>query len=336
LLALFMKSSPRQPVWWVFTLALLLSIPHLTKATPVLFYSRLQSFGQYVAQAIAGDPIDPRQNAAYDPYRFPQAWLERIDGGTVDAIPIDIALVYINHLAYNPRPMIQSLTAYDEYLDRINFKKYASNTAPDYLLFSVGGAGDRLDERHPFFAETKTKIAIISRFQQAEKTDRLLLLERQPTIAKCEARLVAEGQSRLGKHIPLPTTGNILVIKPQIEYNLAGKLMRFFYQPPILKTVQRFKGGEIKRFRAILPMVSNGVIANRLVDDLATAEEFLETYGEGGREVRSISFETRDSWGFKKQYPYQIFEVSIDPTIRRDDTTELEACVAVISGAAVR
>ena len=327
LLVVFEKSTFRQPIFWAFVLAMLFSIQRLSNATPAFFYGQIQAFGEYIAQGISPKPMDPSQNPAYEAYRFPKEMLERIDDRTVDAIPIDIASVYINGLRYNPRPMIQSLTAYDEYLDLINFNKFASETAPDYLLFSVGD----IDERHPFFPETKTKIAILSRYRQVDKTDRFLLLEKQPQTAKCTVTLSREGEAKIGRSLSLPETQNILVLRPEIEYSLAGKLLRLFYQPPILKVALRLKGGDIARFRAILPMVNNGVIANRLVDDLSTAEQFLQNYGEGGREVKSINFETRDTWGFNKQYHYQIFEVSIDPTAQSDDSADLEACIAALS-----
>jgi len=327
LLVLFEKSTPRQPVFWVFALAMLFSLNRLSSATPGLFYEQLRAFGDYVAQAANPIPTDPRQNPVYDAYRFPDRILERIQDKSVDALPIDIAFIYINNLNYNPRPMIQSLTAYDEYLDRINFNKYASETAPDYLLFSVAD----IDERQPFFPETKTKLAILTRYRQVDKTDRFLLLEKQPRTAKCTVTLAQEGEAKIGRQITLPATRNLLVLRPEIEYNQVGKLMRLFYQPPILKVALRLKGGETKRYRAILPMVNNGVISNWLVDDLPTAEAFLQSYGGGGREVKAISFESRDSWGMKEWYHYQIFEVTIDPTIQVEGSTSLEACVAALS-----
>jgi hypothetical protein len=330
LLVLFEIPSPRQPIFWVFLLTLLFSIHHLTEATPMEFYKRVKSFGSYIAQAMRGDPSDPHQNPVYDAYRLPKALLERINGRTVDAIPIDIALVYINNLQYNPRPMIQSYSTYDEYLDLINFKKYASDTAPDFLLFSVGD----IDDRHPFFPETKTKIAILSRYRQVDKTDSFILLEKQPQMAKCKATLVKEGEARIDRFITLPNTKNILVLRPEIEYSLVGKLVRFFYQPPFLRVTLRFKNGESQEFRAILPIVNNGVIANRLVNDPDTAEQFLQTYGEGGQNVRMIRFETRDTWGIKPKYRYRIFEVVIDPTVQVDDSVDLDACIAVLSDGA--
>jgi len=60
-----------------------------------------------------------------------------IGNHSVDIIPAEVSKIYFNGLYYNPRPVIQSYTAYDGYLDNLNYEKYMSANAPDYVLFSI-------------------------------------------------------------------------------------------------------------------------------------------------------------------------------------------------------
>ena len=92
---------------------------------------------------------------------FSQRILKKIEEATVDIIPWDISYVFFNGLNYNPRPVIQSFVAYSENLDKLNANKYSSAESPDYVLYTMG----TIDNRHPFWDESKTKLAMLRNFK---------------------------------------------------------------------------------------------------------------------------------------------------------------------------
>jgi hypothetical protein len=93
--------------------------------------------------------------------RIPQKYVNIIGNSTVDIIPISISEIYYNNLNYDPRPVAQSYSAYDEYLDEKNYEKYISPTAPDYIIYTLNS----IDARDPFWDESITKTAMLTHYK---------------------------------------------------------------------------------------------------------------------------------------------------------------------------
>lgn len=93
--------------------------------------------------------------------RIPQKYLDKIDNNSVDIIPWEISEMYYNNLNYDPRPIIQSYNAFDEYLDEKNYEKYMSPTAPDFIVFALKS----IDFRYPFWDESITKRAMLTNYE---------------------------------------------------------------------------------------------------------------------------------------------------------------------------
>src|SRR5882724_5051114 len=100
-----------------------------------------------------------------------------IGDSTVDIIPVEISRIYFNGLRYDPRPVIQSYSAYNYYLDGLNCQKYRSPDAPEYILFSLNS----VDGRVPFFDESRTKLALIDRYRIVGNVEKDLLLKKRET-----------------------------------------------------------------------------------------------------------------------------------------------------------
>lgn len=93
--------------------------------------------------------------------KLPASITEVVGKSTVDIMPWEIAQIYYSELNYNPRPVVQSYSAYDEYLDNKNYEKYISESAPEYIIY----ANFSIDGRYPFWDESKTKRAILTHYE---------------------------------------------------------------------------------------------------------------------------------------------------------------------------
>jgi hypothetical protein len=214
---------------------------------------------------------------------------------SVDVIPSEISQVYFNDLKYNPRPIIQSYSAYNGYLDSLNQQKYLMERAPDYILFSLGS----IDDRYPFFDEAKTKLAILSRYDIDRKIDDQLLLK-----LRTNPRKLIEGKSKtinakLGQEIIIPRTSSLNFSKIKIEYSLLGKLKRLFFQPPHLIIRLTMENGEEYNYRAVVPILAGGVIINKFIDSNEEFELLLRSNGGMNSNITKIQFASSELGGFK-------------------------------------
>jgi hypothetical protein len=74
---------------------------------------------------------------------IPESILRQIGRHSVDVGTSEISYAIVNNLTYNPRPVIQTYTVFDNYLDKKNEAKYKGSTRPDFILLRL----ETLDER---------------------------------------------------------------------------------------------------------------------------------------------------------------------------------------------
>ena len=212
-----------------------------------------------------------------------------IGNSTVDIVPIEISKIYFNGFKYNPRPVIQSYSAYDEYLDNLNYEKYMSATAPDYVLFSMSS----IDDRFAFFDETKTKLALINNYKVVGEMDEELILKKRDT-PRSLIKLNEEEKFniKLGEDISVKRSSDIQVSRLFIEYDLPGKLRRLIYQPPVMKIFFILENDEVKSYRVSKSVLEGGVILNKFVDNKEDFQLLMQSDGKLSTNVKKIRFES--------------------------------------------
>lgn len=201
---------------------------------------------------------------------------------TVDIIPTEVSTLYFNGLHYHPRPVIQSYSAYNAYLDSLNYQKYISPDAPDYILFSLSS----IDGRLPFFDESRTKLAILSHYTLAGAVKGNLLLRKK---AIPENLLVAKEDGwvdgRIGEDMPVDNHYDLQYSKIFVRYSIWGRIRRLFYQPPSLTMTLTLEDGEKMTYRAIPTLLEDGMILNKYIE---LPEEFQLLMQSGGRWCTNI------------------------------------------------
>lgn len=286
------------------TLALLFSFSFAVPYYSLAYLQRkLDGLGVYVQQVTSpGKPEMDLANLEED--RLPPELLDLIGTDSVDVIPWEIAIVLANDLRYRPRPVIQSQLVYDGYLDAKNAAVYESSNGPDVVLYAPGD----IDDRHPFFTESQTKLALLANYQVAARSDEVLVLRRMAApLAVTEGRVVT-GEIALDEALELEIEdgAGVQMMSAEVDYTLLGKLVRFFFQPAKLEVQIEFADGERRVYCAIPPLLEGGVIIHRFVESLDQAEAFFASHGQGGRPVKTLTFQTDQPWAFKKVIPYHV------------------------------
>ncbi len=237
--------------------------------------------------------------------KIPERVLEKIKDKTVDIIPTDISYVYFNNLTYNPRPGVQSYESFSSRLDMINAAKYASASAPDYLLFAMGS----IDGRHPFWDESKTKQVMLTHYQfddtlyinsnntESTHEDFVLLKKRD---SNQELILVSSKIQtyHLGDTLAIPQSDNLLYLEADFEYTFPGKIMRLLFQPNRLKVeIWYDEIGNSSGHLAIKPILTGGVLINKKAISLDDAIGFFDFPNSKTTDVRAVCFAPK--YGYK-------------------------------------
>jgi hypothetical protein len=92
--------------------------------------------------------------------------------GTADFFPDNLAVLAANRVPMRLRPVLQSYTAYNEFLTGMNASFLRGPTRPDNVVFDVAP----IDERYPSIADSLSVLALLSCYQPAGFTGRYLLL----------------------------------------------------------------------------------------------------------------------------------------------------------------
>jgi len=239
--------------------------------------------GKYDKAKAAADSLESGNNE----------YKANIGSHSVDVIPSEISTLYFNGLHYNPRPVIQSYAAYTSYLDDLNRRKYESPDGPDYILFSVA----TIDGRVPFFDESRTKLAVLGRYTVAGEIRGDLVLKKRMAPAAFQPLLTDTLAVKLGENVPVRKTPNLLFSRIFIRYNPWGAAKRLFYQPPYLKITLMLDNGESRTFRAIKPVLEDGVILNKFLESEDEFQLLQQADGRLNTNVISVRFECDDAGG---------------------------------------
>jgi hypothetical protein len=256
--------------------------PYVRLANLSFFPNKAGEIKRYVAQIFrynqavsASDSLDSSHNELK----------EIIGNNTVDIIPSEISKIYFNGLRYNPRPVVQSYAAYDSYLDSLNCQKYTSPDGPDYVLLTAG----TIDDRYSFFDESRTKLALFNNYRITGELHGDLILKKNSTIHGLPKPQNTETANiKFGEDIQVKRTADLQYVKFLVDYSLWGKIRRFFFQPPALMVTFTLDNGDTKTFRAIKPILADGVITNKYVESEQDLQILLQSNGLSSTNIKKI------------------------------------------------
>jgi hypothetical protein len=306
LLYLFERSPARARVSLVYVVALAFSFAFAHNIySPSYVLDRFRNFTTSLESAFRfggnqGDTLQAMQAS------LAENLVEIIGRDSVDVVPWEISHVYANDLLYNPRPVIQSYLAYNEYLDTLNYEKYASPSGPDYILYTAA----EVDSRLPFSSEAKTRQAMMAHYSVMAQADDFLLLARRATPRMLTESTDPAQQARIGETIELADSGDLQYLSADISYNLLGKLAALVYQPPLLTVTVELVDGQTFTYRAIRPLVNHEVLINRLIDSQDAAHG-LFSFGLAPK-IAQVTFDTPDPWGMRKDFRYTIKHIQVE------------------------
>ena len=209
---------------------------------------------------------------------------------SVDVLGYEQAVALYNGINYQPRPVFQGYSAYTPYLSRLNYEYYASERAPDFVLFKLQTIDGRLatmDDPHALRLLTQRYTYLL-----AEQGYTLWKRKAGPfDAAAFDPRPLRSGTHHIGEEIPLAdlATQNIWV---EIDYHfsLLGKLRRFLFKPPLVELHITDDKGMESSHRLPQPIGRAGFMLSPVVNDML---DFMRANGGvPSRRAKSIRIET--------------------------------------------
>ncbi|WP_435357474.1 hypothetical protein [Emticicia sp. SJ17W-69] len=226
---------------------------------------------------------------SYNP-SYPKEILELIGDKTIDLVPNEVSEIYLNHLNYNPRPVVQSYQAYNEYLDNKNQEKYLSDTAPAFVIYSI----ENNDGKYSIGDETLTLLALLQRYEPVKIWDNHLLLSKKKVTKTLKLIKQTKHTWELGKTYPLnhsaQTKDMLCLLKVKTSYNWFGKLLNLFFQPPHLNMELTITNDKKTNYRTVPILLSKGLVVGSKIDNVLDAKQFFEQGFVENKGIESIRF----------------------------------------------
>ena len=172
-------------------------------------------------------------------YDLPPGMIRALSTGTVDPIPVDIAIAYAYGLAWDPSPVLQSYSAYTPYLDDADAAHLAAATAPAHVVYSDVG----FDQRYPLFDEPAAFRALLQHYRPTGSgTSAFLVLSKVPAgdFGGPQGAILRDSPASgdgaacgpLGAALPVPELpGRYTFASVSVSYSLVGTALNALYRP---------------------------------------------------------------------------------------------------------
>ena len=205
--------------------------------------------------------------------------------GSVDVYPLEQTLALAYGLAWAPRPVVQSYSAYTPTLARANAAHLLGPAAPDTVLLRIGAIDDRL----PALEDAPSWPVLLQRYRIDSLQASYAVLRRRDDggavadIAQPDATVpIVQASPAMGEWLPLPP-GQPLWAEIALRPTWLGSMANFLLKSSTLTMSLRYADGSVRQFRYVASMGETGFVLSPTIVDvqgfvgLATPPHVLAT-----------------------------------------------------------
>jgi hypothetical protein len=218
----------------------------------------------------------------------------RVGRKGIDMIGSDLAWLFLNHLNWQPRPVLQSYSTSTAGLIELDGEFFESPAAPEYVLYQDADIGERI----PWMDDSAARLGLLRSYVPVEYEKGLLLLRRHPGRAArpIPAReTVAQFELRPGQPLTLPPIqGELLIARFDVRYNWIGELRRMILHAPETRIRIARTDGFVYERRLLPDMARAGVLLRPLLD---CTDDLLGLYlGQPTRSYDTLKLFSTSDW----------------------------------------
>lgn len=196
--------------------------------------------------------------------------------GSVDVYSTNHAVAMAHALPWNPRPILQSYSAYTPALARLNRDHLLGVRAPDWVWFTVEPIDGRLASQ-----EDGVSWPVLLRDYEPVKKARGGMVLKRRVVGVASVPLpgttLLQRRVALGERIELPGNGSALSFSLDARRNALGRVMHTALKARSLMIELELASGETRRLRLVSSMLVDPVVLSPLVE---SSEEFALLYGD--------------------------------------------------------
>jgi hypothetical protein len=187
--------------------------------------------------------------------------------GNADLYSYDQTVLFAHALPYQPRPVIQSYSAYTPELAAMNAAHLRTARAASNILFAVQPA----DGRFPSLDDGLSWPELLTLYDiKGTSDDRgtFLLLSRSAVPREFRLTPLQNTSAHFGEPVILPAATNGPVwVEIEIKKSLAGIVVSTLYKPPVLMLTVSLQDHTQHRFRLVPGMAGGGFLLSPLIAD---------------------------------------------------------------------
>jgi hypothetical protein len=203
-----------------------------------------------------------------EPLELPESWHARLASTPVGTLPWQALWCPANGLAWSPTPTVQLYAAHTAVLDRWSAGRYASDTAPEWILDEYVP----VIQRHQALDAPATWLELWRRYEMVEAvTDepQTALLRRRPAPVELDIRQVGSTPLRLDDPDgePVPASEHLLLAAIELSPSLTGRMRRLLWRVPPVYLLLEHASGHRTGYRLIPDTARSGVPLNRFPRD---------------------------------------------------------------------
>ncbi|MFK8186574.1 MAG: hypothetical protein AB8B99_24615, partial [Phormidesmis sp.] len=185
--------------------------------------------------------------------------------GTTDLYPNNVAVLLAHELNYNPRPVIQSFSAYTGQLAALNAASLQSGNAPDTLLFDIR----TIDGRFPNSDDGRSWPEIWAHYSIVDVSSSFLVLKRKAQPTPYEMTPQLDETVRVGEWIDIDSLSKSAPLWMNIDIHptLAGKAATALLRRPRLYIEVELANGTSARYRVFEDLLNEGQLLSPVLTD---------------------------------------------------------------------
>jgi hypothetical protein len=183
--------------------------------------------------------------------------------GSSDIYSYDQSYLIASGNRWNPRPVLQSYSAYTPALLETNKAHLLGSHAPDNLVFSV----QPIDDRLPPLEDGASWPVILRNYQPTAFKNDFLFLQRRGNIPEVAQKTIATAQHGVGESVGVPDSATPLFVKIDLKPTALGALAGLLYKPTPLRITLTFDTGATRSYRIVSGMARAGFLVSPLIEN---------------------------------------------------------------------
>ena len=213
--------------------------------------------------------------------------------GSADIYSYQQSRIISSGVKYNPRPVIQSYSAYTPGLAELNRLHLVGKNPPDNILFTV----QPIDGRLPSLEDGSSWPILLACYRPKVFIDGYLHLERSGSIGGVTDSQIknnltewdAPKTARLGEVISVPDGADLVFGKVELNRSALGSTLNIIFKTSVPHIYLNLSDGSSRRFRLVSGMARAPFLISPLVEN---GQDFYSLYpvAGGGVEKKVISF----------------------------------------------